>query len=270
MRRFRSAPLAALVLAALAAGSLATATPASAAKAKKPAAITVLVTNDDGVGAPGIDTLVQALTKVKNTKVVVVAPDSNKSGSGGKTTPGTLTTAPAKTASGYESTAVTGFPADTITAALDQLGVKPNVVLSGINAGQNLGGVVDLSGTVGAARAAAARGIPALAVSQGLGDAPQYDNAAKLALAWLAAHRAGLAKKPKTAPKTIDSINVPNCPTGKPRGLKLTVTAATQDGAISDVDCSSAITDVTNDIQGFNAGFAVQAPVSVTPATPAS
>jgi len=95
-------------------------------------------------------------------------------------------------------------------------------------------------------------------------------NAAKLALAWLAAHRSGLAKKPKTAPTNIDSINVPNCPSGKPRGLKLTVTASTQDGAIADVDCSSAITDVTNDIEGFNAGYAVQAPVSVTPATPAS
>jgi len=58
MRRFGSAPLAALVLIALAAGSLASAAPASAAKAKKPATITVLVTNDDGVGAPGIDTLV--------------------------------------------------------------------------------------------------------------------------------------------------------------------------------------------------------------------
>ena len=113
--------------------------------------------------------------------------------------PGTLTTPPATTASGYEATAVTGFPADTVTAALDQLGVKPNVVMSGINAGQNLGGVTDLSGTVGAARAAAARGIPALAVSQGLGDAPQYDNAAKLAVAWLAKHRAELAKKPKSA-----------------------------------------------------------------------
>src|SRR5215203_33335 len=112
MRRFRSAPLSALVLTALAAGSLATATPASAAKAKKPAVITVLVTNDDGVGAPGIDTLVEALRAQKNTKIVVVAPDVNKSGSGGQTTPGTLTTAAATTASGYEATAVQGFPAD--------------------------------------------------------------------------------------------------------------------------------------------------------------
>ena len=177
MRRFRTTALAPVVVTALAAWSFVAAAPASAAKAKKPPTITVLVTNDDGVAAPGIDTLVEALRTQKSTKVVVVAPDSNKSGAGGKTTPGTLTTAPAKTASGYDATAVTGWPADTITAALDQLGVKPDVVLSGINAGQNLGGVVDLSGTVGAARAAAARGIPALAVSQGLGDAPQYEKA---------------------------------------------------------------------------------------------
>ena len=166
---------------------------------------------------------------------------------------------------------MTGFPADTITAALDQLGVKPNVVLSGINAGQNLGGVVDLSGTVGAARAAAARGIPALAVSQGLGDAPQYDNAAKLALAWLAKHRAGLAKKPKTAPTTIDSHQRAELPDGQAARREADRHGDPRsDGAIADVDCSAAITDVTNDIEGFNAGYAVQAPVSVTPATPAS
>ncbi|HLM18727.1 MAG TPA: 5'/3'-nucleotidase SurE [Acidimicrobiia bacterium] len=271
MRRFRSAPLSALVLTALAAGSLATATPASAAKAKKPATITVLVTNDDGVGAPGIDVLVEALRKQKNTKLVVVAPDTNKSGSGGKTTPGPLTTTAATTASGYDATAVVGFPADTITAALDQLGVKPNVVLSGINQGQNLGGVVDLSGTVGAARAASSRGIPALALSQGLGDAPQYDNAAKLAVDWLAKHRTALAKKPKsTALATIDSYNVPNCPTGKPRGVKKVELATTSDNAIADVDCSAAITSPTNDIEAFNSGWAAYTKVPTTPATPAA
>jgi 5'-nucleotidase len=271
MRRIGSAPLAALVLTALAAGSLATATPASAAKAKKPATITVLVTNDDGVGAPGIDTLVEALRKQKNTKVVVVAPDVNKSGSGGQTTPGTLTTTDATTVSGYKSTAVQGFPADTITAALDQLGVKPNVVLSGINQGQNLGGVVDLSGTVGAARAAAARGIPALALSQGLGDAPQYDYAAKLAVEWLAKHRAELAKKPKSAAlPNIESYNVPNCPTGKARGVKTVELATTNEGAIAEVDCASTVTSPTTDIEAFNSGWAAYTKVPTTPATPAS
>src|SRR5262245_39708591 len=63
MRSIRRASLAALVIAATATASVAAATPASAAKSKKPAAITVLVTNDDGVSAPGIDTLVEALRK---------------------------------------------------------------------------------------------------------------------------------------------------------------------------------------------------------------
>ena len=267
MRTRTRASLSALIVTAVASTSVAVATPASAAKADKPATITVLVTNDDGVSAPGIDTLVEALRKQKRTKVVVVAPAANQSGAGGKTTPGTLTTAPATTASGYRATAVRGTPADTITAALDQLGVKPNVVMSGINAGQNMGTVVDLSGTIGAARAAATHGVPALALSQGLGDAPQYASAAKLAVAWLAQHRATLAKKPKTPPTTIDAINVPNCPEGKPRGLKEVQTATTSDGALlTTVDCSSTVTSPTTDIEAFNAGWAAKAPVSVTPA----
>ena len=268
MRSIRRAAIAASAVAALASASVAIATPASAAKAKKPATITVLVTNDDGVGAPGIDALVEALRTQKNTKVVVVAPDSNKSGAGGKTTPGTLPTAAATTASGYDATAVTGWPADTITAALDQLGVKPNVVMSGINQGQNLGTFTDLSGTVGAARMAATRGIPAVAFSQGLGDAPQYENAAKLAVDWLKQHRAELAKKPKSTPTTITNYNVPNCPTGKPRGVKKVTTADTNENAIADPDCTAAVTSPKTDIEAFNAGWvALTEKLSVTPAT---
>lgn len=270
MRRFRSASLITLVLTALAAGSVATASPAAAAKAKKPVTLTVLVTNDDGVSAPGIDALVEALRTQKNTKVVVVAPDTNKSGSGGSTTPGPLTTQPATTASGYEATAVVGFPADTVTAALDQLGVKPNVVVSGINAGQNLGTLTDVSGTVGAARMAATRGIPALALSQGLGDAPQYDSTAKLAVDWLKEHRAALAKKPKGALTTIENYNVPNCPSGKSRGVKKVTTAPNADNAIAGVDCAAALTTPKTDIEAFNAGWAALAEVSTTPAAPAS
>ena len=217
MARLRSAPIAVLTMLTLATAPALLASPAGAAAKPKP--ITVLVTNDDGVAAPGIDAMVEALRKVKNTKVVVVAPAGNQSGTGGSTTPGTLVTQPATTASGYTATAVQGFPADTITAALDQLGVKPNVVMSGINAGQNLGSLTDLSGTVGAARMAVTRGIPAVAFSQGIGDTPQYDSTAKLAVDYLAKHRATLAKKSKTAPTTLDNYNVPNCPSGKSRGV---------------------------------------------------
>jgi 5'-nucleotidase len=262
MRRFRSAPLAALVLAALASASVATATPASAAKAKKPATITVLVTNDDGVGAPGIDALVEALRKQKNTKVVVVAPDSNKTNTGGQTTPGMLVTKPATTASGYAATAVEGFPADTITAALDQLGVKPNVVMSGINSGQNYGPIVGLSGTVGAARMAAKRGIPAAAFSQDNSGTPQYDSTGKLAVAWLNEHRAQLAKKPKSPPTSITAYNVPNCPSGKSRGI-LDVPLATQLPA-STIDCSATGPKPTTDFEAFNQGYAARTQVPLT------
>ena len=149
-----------------------------------------------------------------------------------------------------------GFPADTITAALDQLGVKPNVVMSGINTGQNLGTLSDLSGTVGAAKMAVTRGIPAVAFSQGVGDAPQYASTAKLAVDWLAKHRAALAKKPTTAPTTIENYNVPNCPSGKSRGIKKVVTAPDANNAIAGVDCAATGPKPTTDIEAFNQGYA--------------
>jgi broad specificity polyphosphatase/5'/3'-nucleotidase SurE len=117
---------------------------------------------------------------------------------------------------------------------------------------------------------AARRGIPAVALSQGAGDAPQYESAAKLAVAWLASNRAALAKKSKAAPTSVVNYNVPNCPSGKPRGLKAVSTATTSDGAIAKVDCTAALTKPTTDIEGFNAGWAVVAPVSIEPAPPSA
>jgi 5'-nucleotidase len=237
------------------------------AAAAKPPVLTVLVTNDDGVTAPGIDALVQALRKVKHTKVVVVAPASNQSGTGEHTTPGELTTRPARTASGYRATAVAGYPADAVTAALDQLGVQPDVVLSGSNAGQNLGAVTERSGTVGAAKMAVQRGIPALAVSQGVATdgAPQYGAGATLAVEWLRAHRSALLTTSTGAPTTLDNLNVPNCPAGEPRGVAKVATATTADGAGDRVDCTSSVTDPTTDIEAFTNGFAALATVRAGP-----
>ena len=188
-----------------------------------------------------------------------------------KTTPGTLPTAPAKTASGYSATAVTGYPADSVTAALDQLGVKPNVVFSGSNLGENLGTFTQASGTVGAAKMAVQRGIPALAVSQGVaatGSEPQFASSAKLAVAWLKSHRAALLKKPKLAPTAVDVLNVPNCPAGKPRGV-VAVTTATTGSFGAPVDCASTMTKPTTDIEAFSNGYAALAtvPAGTRPAT---
>ena len=165
------------------AGVFAVSPAASAKSAPKP--LTILVTNDDGYNAPGIDTVVQALRKLPRVTVKVVAPATNQSGTGSKTTAGTLTTMKVKTLSGYPAIAVQGYPADTIRAALGQLHLHPNLVVSGVNFGQNLGPVLDASGTVGAARAAAARGIPAVASSQGLGNPVAFPVTAQAVIKWV-------------------------------------------------------------------------------------
>ena len=150
----------------------------SAGAASKPSTtLTILVTNDDGVTAPGINATVQALSALPHTKVTVVAPLTNQSGTGAKVTGGTLTVTDATTASGYPAKAVAGYPADTIIWAIDDHGIaqRPDLVVSGINFGENIGPLASLSGTVGAAQTALARGIPALAVSQGVdnGQSPE-------------------------------------------------------------------------------------------------
>ena len=162
---------------------------------RAPEPIRILVTNDDGYGADGIDAVVEGLRTIQNVEVTVVAPLANQSGTGGTTTAGALTATDVTTKSGYKAKAVAGFPADTIIWAIDQKGIDfmPDLVISGINAGQNMGPVVDLSGTVGAARAAVARGIPALAASQGLGDPPQNFAAGRQqVLDWLEANMAAI------------------------------------------------------------------------------
>jgi 5'-nucleotidase len=155
--------------------------------------LTILVTNDDGVGAPGIDVLVRALEETPDTKVVVAAPAENQSGTGGTTTPEGVTASSTTMLSGQPATAVAGFPADSVVWALDGgIPERPQLVVSGINSGQNVGAFIELSGTVGAARAAAARGVPALAVSAGFDDEPGFEAAARLVVDWIEEHRAAL------------------------------------------------------------------------------
>ena len=101
--------------------------------------------------------------------------------------------------------------------AFDELGLTPDLVVSGINEGQNLGPVVDLSGTVGAARAGVRKGVPALAVSQGIGQDLDYEVAAGLVVDWieenLDALRAG-----EVPTDIVANLNVPTCDTGELRG----------------------------------------------------
>jgi 5'-nucleotidase len=225
----------------------------------------ILVTNDDGYSAEGIDTVVEALRRLPGVKVTVVAPADQRSGTGSRETPGELTATEQRTASGYPATAVDGYPVDTVTYAMSKVftAAPPDLVVSGINEGQNLGPVVNASGTVGAAKAAVGRGLPALAASAGetepVGQAatipPDYDTAATLVVQWVTAHRNALLAGPPS-PATVVNLNTPTCTTGRMRGLKQVPAATDGAGALDPANCESTATEVPDDITAFLAGFA--------------
>jgi len=226
----------------------------AAAPTHKPKVLRILVTNDDGVAAPGIDTLVEGLRDLDRVKVTVVAPADDKTGAGDQTTPGELTSSETTTASGYPAIAVEGFPADTVLFALDDgIPKTPHVVVSGVNAGQNLGPAFTASGTVGAARTAVRRGIPGVAVSAGVGEPPDYAAAVDEAIRWLKEHRRELVKD--VDPTDVVNINVPTCTTGEVRGL-VEVPAAPTGDILAPVDCASTLEDPTDDLIAFRNGFA--------------
>jgi 5'-nucleotidase len=260
----RIARFAAVTVVTAAVGIGAVATPAMGApRAPRPPALRVLVTNDDGVAAPGIDALVQGLRKLDRVQVTVVAPADNKSGTSDMTTPGELTTTEATTTSGYPAIAVQGFPADTVNFALDGgIPTKPQLVVSGVNAGSNLGPVTNVSGTVGAARTAVRRGVPAVAISQGTsaGVEPDYPAGVRQAVAWVNEHRRALTKKNRKAPTEVANINVPTCTTGKVRG-RVDVPTATGGDLTQPPNCASKVKNPPDDAVAFANGYAALSPV---------
>jgi 5'-nucleotidase len=228
--------------------------------------LTILVTNDDGVGAPGINAVVQGLRALPHTQVTVVAPLTNQSGTGGKTTKGKLVVTRATTASGYPAEAVHGYPADTIVWAIDDHGIsfRPDLVVSGINFGQNIGPLADLSGTVGAARAALRRGLPALASSQGVDDGlgPDFAEGVTQVDAWIALHRAALVEHSYGSHPPEGSLNIPTCAGGTVRGPVFAPVATSLGGlSLTAVNCASTATTFSNDIEAFNNGEAVISPL---------
>jgi 5'-nucleotidase len=228
--------------------------------------LSVMVTNDDGYGAAGIDAVVEALWSRRDLAVSVVAPADNRSGTGGRKTPGEISAVDVRTGAGRPAKAVDGYPADCLTWAMDQRGLRepPDVVISGINLGENVGPVVDISGTVGAARAAAAHGVPALAVSEVLdGARTDYTAAAVLVLRWLDDHRADIISGNASALGLLENLNVPSCPNGAIRGVVHAPVAAVNDGV--DVDCASTEIHPPDDVAALNAGFAVLSPLPPRP-----
>jgi len=145
----------------------------------------ILLTNDDGIRAPGLVAMYRELAKAH--EVQVVAPETVQSATGHGITMATpLLTSKVKVEDAFEGIAVDGRPADCVKLAINQLtgGRRPDLVVSGMNSGTNVGINVIYSGTVAAAIEAAFLGLPAIAVSLYLKNDVEtnYDRAATYAV----------------------------------------------------------------------------------------
>jgi 5'-nucleotidase len=176
----------------------------------------VLLTNDDGIQAEGIWALYKCFAK--QHIVTVVAPDRERSAVGhGITLDEPLRTAWVELNGGNRGYAVSGTPADCIKLAiLEILDTKPDVVISGINPGANVGININYSGTVAAAKEAALYGVAAIAVSMKEPGVTHYDEAA--------AFIKNLTEKVMQnglPAGTFLNVNFPNTPIQKSAGVLL-------------------------------------------------
>jgi 5'-nucleotidase len=131
--------------------------------------INILLTNDDGIEAAGLQALRRALSKLANIRLAVIAPDGNRSATARSiTTRRPLWVTEVDFGDGSVGYATDGTPVDCVRLA--QLGIvegfAPDVVVAGINHGSNLGDDITYSGTVACAFEALILGIPGIAVSQ--------------------------------------------------------------------------------------------------------
>jgi 5'/3'-nucleotidase len=128
----------------------------------------VLLTNDDGIGAAGLHAARRALSAVESLDVNVIAPDSNRSATARSiTTRSPLSVEEVEFNDGARGFATDGTPVDCVRFAdLGLLGERPELIVSGINHGANLGDDITYSGTVAAAFEGIVLGIPAVAISQ--------------------------------------------------------------------------------------------------------
>lgn len=174
----------------------------------------VLISNDDGVYAKGIVALAEAIKKIAD-HVDVVAPDRNRSGASNSltlTTPLQLKTLD----NGFVS--VEGTPTDCVHVAITGLlSAMPNMVVTGINAGSNLGDDVWYSGTVAAAMEGRFLGLPAIAMSLAGEKLLHYETGAKVACELI--HH--ILQEPLPA-ATILNVNVPDVPFEELQGYEVT------------------------------------------------
>lgn len=166
-----------LRLAAVLAGCIVLTTGARGQVSQAPAPYRILLTNDDGVRAPGLAALAQALRPLGD--VTIVAPSENHSGTGHAITLSDPIYVERVEVAGLPATGLSATPASCVRVALARLlETRPDIVVSGVNRGSNFGLNAYISGTVAAAREAAMQGVPAIASSLDITGHPNYGPAA--------------------------------------------------------------------------------------------
>lgn len=172
----------------------------------------ILISNDDGYLAPGLAALADAMAGI--AEILVVAPDSNRSGSSNSLTldrPLTVTRA----TNGFYF--VNGTPSDCVHIALTgMVDFRPDLIVSGINNGQNMGDDTLYSGTVAAATEGYLFGLPAIAFSQVSGGWAELDSAARIARDLVERRFEDLAQP------FLLNVNIPNVPYAAMRGVRAT------------------------------------------------
>lgn len=162
--------------------------------------MTIILTNDDGIDAPGI----RALQKAVTGETMIVAPNQQYSGCGHQVTTQRGIKLERRSNTEY---AIEGTPVDCTRLAIKQIATNTKLVLSGINAGGNLGVDVYISGTVAAVREAAIHGIPGVAISHWIKKPLLIDW--EVATLWTSKVLEDLLSRP-SPPNSFWNVNLPH------------------------------------------------------------
>lgn len=175
----------------------------------------ILLTNDDGFFARGLQTLWQVLAGDDSFEVATVAPESQKSATGHSITLSEPIFVTEHQQKGQKGFAVRGNPADCVKLALQgEIISRPDLVISGINNGPNLGTDVFYSGTVSAAMEGVLLGVPSIAVSLASFSGDNFEDAARFIQHFL--------KQETITDVGLLNINIPALPATDWKGIKFT------------------------------------------------
>jgi 5'-nucleotidase len=177
----------------------------------------VLLTNDDGITATGLQVLRRALLEVPDIELAVIAPDSNRSATARSITyREPITVEEVEFDDGTSGFATSGTPVDCVRfAALGLIDLEPELIVSGINHGANLGDDITYSGTVAAALEGIVLGLPAIAVSQ-----QQHEGENDMDFDRVAAFVARMVEELEEVPMPEGTLLNVNAPAGEAVGVR--------------------------------------------------